>query len=63
VCVTKEKKQDNHDLIVVATSELFRERGFGGVGVAEVMERAGLTHGGFYNHFTSKNALIAEASV
>lgn len=47
----------------MATSELFRERGFGGVGVAEVMEHAGLTHGGFYNHFTSKNALIAEASV
>ena len=40
---------------------MFRERGFDGVGVADLMEKAGLTHGGFYNHFASKEALIAEA--
>lgn len=61
--ITKEKKQANRDRIVAVASELFRERGFDGVGVADLMERAGLTHGGFYNHFASKEALIAEASI
>lgn len=60
--ITKEKRQENHDRIVTIASEMFRERGFDGVGVADLMERAGLTHGGFYNHFASKDALIAEAS-
>jgi TetR/AcrR family transcriptional repressor of nem operon len=60
--ITKEKKQQNHDRIVAIASEAFRERGFDGVGVADLMEQAGLTHGGFYNHFASKEALIAEAS-
>ena len=60
--ITKEKKQENHDRIVAIASEMFRERGFDGVGVADLMERAGLTHGGFYNHFASKEALIAEAA-
>lgn len=60
--ITKEKKQENHDKILAIASEMFRERGFDGVGVADLMERAGLTHGGFYNHFASKEALIAEAS-
>lgn len=60
--ITKEKKQENHDRIVTIASEMFRERGFDGVGVADLMEKAGLTHGGFYNHFASKEALIAEAA-
>lgn len=60
--ITKEKRQENHDRIVTIASEMFRERGYDGVGVADLMERAGLTHGGFYNHFASKDALIAEAS-
>jgi TetR/AcrR family transcriptional repressor of nem operon len=60
--ITKEKKQENHDRIVAVASELFRERGFDGVGVADLMDAAGLTHGGFYNHFVSKEALISEAS-
>jgi TetR/AcrR family transcriptional regulator, transcriptional repressor for nem operon len=60
--ITKEKKQENHDRIVAIASELFRERGFDGVGVADLMEKAGLTHGGFYNHFASKEALITEAA-
>lgn len=60
--ITKEKKQENHDRIVALASEMFRERGFDGVGVADLMEKAGLTHGGFYNHFASKEALMAEAS-
>ena len=60
--ITKEKRQENHDRIVAIASEMFRERGFDGVGVADLMEKAGMTHGGFYNHFASKEALIAEAS-
>ncbi len=60
--ITKEKRQENHDRIVAIASEMFRERGFDGVGVADLMQAAGLTHGGFYNHFASKEALIAEAS-
>lgn len=60
--ITKEKRQENHDKIVTVASEMFRERGFDGVGVADLMERAGMTHGGFYNHFASKEALIAEAT-
>lgn len=60
--ITKEKKQENHDRIVAIAAEMFRERGFDGVGVADLMKEAGLTHGGFYNHFASKEALIAEAA-
>ena len=60
--ITKEKKQENHDRIVAIAAEMFRERGFDGVGVADLMKVAGLTHGGFYNHFASKEALIAEAA-
>ena len=60
--ITKEKKRENHDRIVTMASEMFRERGFDGVGVADLMKKAGLTHGGFYNHFSSKEALIGEAS-
>lgn len=61
--ITKEKRQENHDKIVEIASEMFRERGFDGVGVADLMELAGMTHGGFYNHFASKDALIKEALV
>ncbi|KKZ87911.1 TetR family transcriptional regulator [Rhizobium phaseoli] len=60
--ITKEQKQENYDRIIATASELFRERGFDGVGVAELMEGAGLTHGGFYNHFRSKEELIAEST-
>ncbi len=60
--ITKEKRQENHDRIVAIAAEMFRERGFDGVSVADLMETAGMTHGGFYNHFASKEALIAEAS-
>jgi TetR/AcrR family transcriptional regulator, transcriptional repressor for nem operon len=62
VRITKEQKQENHDRIVAVASALFRERGYEGVGVAELMEHAGLTHGGFYNHFRSKEELIAKAT-
>ena len=60
--VTKEQAAKNRQAILDAAGRLFRERGFDGVGVADVMEAAGFTHGGFYNHFPSKEALAAEVS-
>jgi TetR/AcrR family transcriptional repressor of nem operon len=48
-----------HQKILEAAARLFRERGFG-VSVSEIMKATGLTHGPFYNHFASKEALIAE---
>lgn len=59
--VTKEKAAEHRAAIVEAAARLFRDRGFDGVGVAEIMQAAGLTHGGFYGHFASKDALAAEA--
>ena len=50
-----------HDNILKEAARLFRERGFDGAGVAEIMAAAGLTHGAFYAHFPSKDALEAEA--
>src|SRR5262249_51463948 len=47
--------------VLAAASELFRAQGFEAVSVADVMKAAGMTHGGFYNHFESKEALAAEA--
>ena len=47
--------------IVDGASAALRARGVAGVGVADLMRQAGLTHGGFYSHFASKDALVAEA--
>ena len=60
--VTKAQVQENRSRIVDAASALFRERGYDGVGVAELMAAAGFTHGGFYKHFRSKADLMAEAA-
>ena len=57
--ITKEKRQENHDRIVAIASGLFRERGFDGVAVADLMQAAGLTHGGVYNNFAPKEGVIA----
>ncbi|PLM44366.1 TetR family transcriptional regulator, partial [Klebsiella michiganensis] len=59
--VSKEQVRENRMRIVETASELFRERGYDGVGVAELMSAAGLTHGGFYKHFGSKADLLSEA--
>lgn len=59
--VSKEKAEQNRAAIVDAAAALFRARGYEGVGLNEVMSAAGFTHGGFYNHFESKEALAAEA--
>ena len=50
-----------HKNIIREASRLFRERGFSSVSVAEIMQATGLTHGPFYNHFPSKEALMAES--
>ncbi|HEX7927408.1 MAG TPA: TetR/AcrR family transcriptional regulator [bacterium] len=54
-------KEATRERIVKAAASAFRKRGLAGVGVADVMEQAGLTHGGFYAHFKSKDELIAAA--
>lgn len=55
------RKALSHERIVQVASQAVRRDGFHGVGVADVMRRAGLTHGGFYAHFESRDALLAEA--
>lgn len=59
--VSRERVAENRQKILAAASRLFRARGFEGVTVAEIMGAAGLTHGGFYGHFKSKDDLIAHA--
>lgn len=58
--ISREQAELNRQAIVAAATRLFRERGYDGVCIAEVMTAAGFTHGGFYNHFPSKEALAAE---
>jgi AcrR family transcriptional regulator len=55
------RKQLTHDRILDTAARVLRDAGFQGVGVADIMNRAGLTHGGFYAHFPSRDALLAEA--
>src|SRR5262245_16347462 len=59
--VSREQAAANRERIVEVAGELFREKGFDGIGVADLMSAAGLTHGGFYGHFKSKDDLAAEA--
>lgn len=58
--VTREQMAENRLRILDSASELFRAKGFEAVTVAEVMKAAGLTHGGFYGHFSSKDDLVAQ---
>ncbi|WP_296949346.1 TetR/AcrR family transcriptional regulator [uncultured Massilia sp.] len=59
--VSREQAEDNRRAVVEAAGKLFRERGFDGVGLNELMGSVGLTHGGFYKQFASKDALALEA--
>ncbi len=59
--VSKEQANTHRTAVTEAAARLFRERGIRGVSVADLMGAAGLTHGGFYGHFHSKDALAAEA--
>jgi TetR/AcrR family transcriptional repressor of nem operon len=54
-------KEKHHDRIVAIAATRVRERGLDGIGVADLMKEAGLTHGGFYRHFGSREDLIDEA--
>jgi TetR/AcrR family transcriptional regulator, transcriptional repressor for nem operon len=58
---SREHKQETHARIVRRASIRLREKGAHGVGVADLMKEAGLTHGGFYAHFDSRDALVIEA--
>jgi TetR/AcrR family transcriptional repressor of nem operon len=58
--VSREQAAENHERIIEAAGRMFRERGFDGIGVAELMKSVGLTHGGFYGHFGSKDDLAAQ---
>ena len=60
--VTKAQAQANREHVVRTASTLFRERGYDGVGVVDLMAAAGFTHGGFYKQFQSKAELMAESA-
>ena len=59
--VTREQAQRNRTRVLEVAGRLFRERGFDGIGVDDLMRGAGLTHGGFYANFNSKEDLVAES--
>ena len=61
--VSREQAAENREKILTTAAKLFRERGFDGIGVADLMKTAGLTHGGFYGHFSSKEDLMAQACI
>ena len=60
--VSREKSAETRERILDVAATLFREKGFDGIGLAEIMKAAGLTHGGFYKHFGSKDDLEAQAT-
>lgn len=55
-------KQASHERIVEAAARAIRRSGYDGTGVADIMKQAGLTHGAFYAHFASREAMLAEAA-
>jgi TetR/AcrR family transcriptional repressor of nem operon len=61
--VSKELTAEHKEQIIAAAGRRFRERCFQGISVADLMKEVGLTHGGFYRHFSSKDELIAAASL
>ncbi|MCK1715961.1 MULTISPECIES: TetR/AcrR family transcriptional regulator [unclassified Bradyrhizobium] len=60
--MSREKAQENREQIIETAARLLREHGFDGIGVADIMKAAGLTHGGFYRNFASKDDLAVKAS-
>lgn len=56
------RKEATHERIVEVAARAIRRAGYGGTGVADIMKEAGLTHGGFYAHFASRDAMLAEAA-
>jgi AcrR family transcriptional regulator len=61
VPIKPSRRETTHERIVEVAARALRRNGYAGVGVADVMKQAGLTHGGFYAHFPSRDALLAEA--
>lgn len=61
--VNREKMAEHREQIITAAARRFRENGFDSVSVADIMKEVGLTHGGFYGHFASKDELVALASL
>jgi TetR/AcrR family transcriptional repressor of nem operon len=61
--IAPNRKALTHERILDTASRAIRRAGFQGVGVADIMKQAGLTHGGFYAHFASRDALLAKALV
>lgn len=59
--VSREQAAQNRERVLNVAAQLYRERGFDGIGVADIMKAAGLTHGGFYGQFSSKEELMARA--
>jgi TetR/AcrR family transcriptional repressor of nem operon len=57
---SQKDKAESHDRIVQVAAVRFREAGIDGIGVADLMKDAGMTHGGFYRHFASRDELVAE---
>jgi TetR/AcrR family transcriptional regulator, transcriptional repressor for nem operon len=54
-------KEASHERILAVAARAIRQTGYDGTGVADIMKQAGLTHGGFYAHFASRDAMLAEA--
>ena len=59
--VSREQAAENREKILSLAACMYREKGFDGIGIADLMKAAGLTHGGFYGHFSSKEDLMAQA--
>ena len=58
---SREQAAENREKILRIAASMYREKGFDGIGIADLMKAAGLTHGGFYGHFSSKEDLMAQA--
>jgi TetR/AcrR family transcriptional repressor of nem operon len=61
--VSDEVRTEHREQIIAAAARCFRERGLDGISIADLMKEVGLTHGGFYRHFSSKGELIAIAAL
>src|SRR3954453_5863007 len=59
---SRSQKEVTHERIVEAAARAIRRSGYSGTGVADIMKDAGLTHGGFYAHFPSREAMLTEAA-
>ncbi len=60
--VSRTQAEENHQTVINEAGRLFRSHGFDGIGLADLMKAAGLTHGGFYRQFRSKEDLAVQAS-